>query len=32
MARYPQLWLKDGDEVTIEIEGLGALANPVEAE
>lgn len=29
MAREPQLWLKDGDEVTIEIEGLGSLTNPV---
>jgi 2,4-diketo-3-deoxy-L-fuconate hydrolase len=32
MARDPQLWLKDGDEVSIEIEGLGTLTNPVEAE
>jgi len=32
MARDPQLWLKSGDEVTIEIEGLGALTNPVESE
>ena len=32
MARDPQLWLKPGDEVTIEIEGLGSLTNPVEAE
>src|SRR5215210_3856465 len=31
-ARDPQVWLKDGDEVTIEIEGLGALTNPVQAE
>jgi 2-keto-4-pentenoate hydratase/2-oxohepta-3-ene-1,7-dioic acid hydratase in catechol pathway len=31
MAREPQLWMKPGDEVTIEIEGLGALTNPVEA-
>jgi len=31
-ARDPQVWLKDGDEVTIEIEGLGALTNPVRAE
>ena len=31
-ARDPQVWLKDGDEVTIEIEGLGSLTNPVEAE
>ena len=31
MARDPQLWLKSGDEVTIEIEGLGSLTNPVAA-
>ncbi len=30
-ARDPKVFLKDGDEVTIEIEGLGALTNPVEA-
>ncbi|MEW6638560.1 MAG: fumarylacetoacetate hydrolase family protein [Actinomycetota bacterium] len=29
MAREPQLWLKDGDEITIEIESLGSLTNPV---
>jgi len=29
-ARDPQIWLKDGDEVTIEIEGLGSLTNPIE--
>jgi 2,4-diketo-3-deoxy-L-fuconate hydrolase len=32
MAREPQLWMKPGDEVSIEIEGLGTLTNPVEAE
>ena len=32
VARDPQVFLKDGDEVTIEIEGLGTLTNPVEAE
>ena len=32
MARDPQLWIKAGDEVTIEIEGLGSLTNPVEGE
>jgi 2-keto-4-pentenoate hydratase/2-oxohepta-3-ene-1,7-dioic acid hydratase in catechol pathway len=32
MARDPQLWMKPGDEVIIEVEGLGALTNPVEAE
>ena len=31
MAREPQLWMKPGDEVSIEIEGLGTLTNPVEA-
>jgi 2,4-diketo-3-deoxy-L-fuconate hydrolase len=28
-ARDPQVWLSDGDEVTIEIGGLGTLTNPV---
>ena len=32
VARDPQVFLKDGDEVSIEIEGLGTLTNPVEAE
>lgn len=31
MARDPQIFLKPGDEMTVEIEGLGALTNPVEA-
>jgi 2-keto-4-pentenoate hydratase/2-oxohepta-3-ene-1,7-dioic acid hydratase in catechol pathway len=30
--RDPPVWLEPGDEVTIEIEGLGALTNPVRAE
>ena len=30
--RDPPVLLKDGDEVTIEIDGLGALTNPVRAE
>lgn len=30
-ARNPQLFLKNGDEMTVEIEGLGALTNPVSA-
>jgi 2-keto-4-pentenoate hydratase/2-oxohepta-3-ene-1,7-dioic acid hydratase in catechol pathway len=30
--RDPPVLLKDGDSVTIEIEGLGALTNPVRAE
>lgn len=29
MARKPPLWLKSGDEVTIEIEKIGQLTNPV---
>ncbi len=29
MARKPPLWLKSGDTVTIEIEQIGALTNPV---
>jgi 2-keto-4-pentenoate hydratase/2-oxohepta-3-ene-1,7-dioic acid hydratase in catechol pathway len=28
-ARTPPVWLGDGDEVTVEIEGIGALTNPV---
>ena len=31
-ARKPPVFLKAGDEVTIEIEGIGALTNPVVAE
>jgi 2-keto-4-pentenoate hydratase/2-oxohepta-3-ene-1,7-dioic acid hydratase in catechol pathway len=30
--RDPPIWLEPGDEVTIEIEGVGALTNPVHAE
>jgi 2-keto-4-pentenoate hydratase/2-oxohepta-3-ene-1,7-dioic acid hydratase in catechol pathway len=29
MARKPPLWMKSGDSVTIEIEGVGSLTNPV---
>ena len=29
MAAKPPRWLKEGDEVTIEIEGIGQLTNPV---
>jgi 2-keto-4-pentenoate hydratase/2-oxohepta-3-ene-1,7-dioic acid hydratase in catechol pathway len=28
-ARKPPVWLTDGDEITIEIEGIGSLTNPV---
>jgi 2-keto-4-pentenoate hydratase/2-oxohepta-3-ene-1,7-dioic acid hydratase in catechol pathway len=31
MARNPRVWLKDGDEVTVEIDGIGSLTNPVRA-
>lgn len=27
--RQPQVFLRDGDEVTVEIEGIGSLTNPV---
>jgi len=30
-VRKPPVWLQAGDEVTIEIEGIGSLTNPVEA-
>jgi 2-keto-4-pentenoate hydratase/2-oxohepta-3-ene-1,7-dioic acid hydratase in catechol pathway len=29
MARKPPVWLKDGDVVEVEIDGVGALRNPV---
>jgi 2-keto-4-pentenoate hydratase/2-oxohepta-3-ene-1,7-dioic acid hydratase in catechol pathway len=32
MARTPPVWLKPGDTVTVEIEGIGQLTNPVVAE
>jgi 2-keto-4-pentenoate hydratase/2-oxohepta-3-ene-1,7-dioic acid hydratase in catechol pathway len=32
MARKPPVWLKPGDTVTIEIDRIGALTNPVIAE
>lgn len=32
MARRPRLYLKPGDTVTIEIDGIGALTNPVAEE
>jgi 2-keto-4-pentenoate hydratase/2-oxohepta-3-ene-1,7-dioic acid hydratase in catechol pathway len=31
-TREPPVFLQDGDEVTVEIEGLGALTNPVRRE
>jgi 2-keto-4-pentenoate hydratase/2-oxohepta-3-ene-1,7-dioic acid hydratase in catechol pathway len=32
MARKPPLWLRDGDTVSVEIEGIGTLSNPVRNE
>jgi 2-keto-4-pentenoate hydratase/2-oxohepta-3-ene-1,7-dioic acid hydratase in catechol pathway len=32
MARNPPVWLRPGDTVTVEIERIGALTNPVVAE
>ena len=32
MARKPQRWLQAGDSVTVEIEKIGALTNPVQNE
>jgi 2-keto-4-pentenoate hydratase/2-oxohepta-3-ene-1,7-dioic acid hydratase in catechol pathway len=29
MARQPPVWLQPGDTVSVEIEGIGTLANPV---
>jgi 2-keto-4-pentenoate hydratase/2-oxohepta-3-ene-1,7-dioic acid hydratase in catechol pathway len=31
-ARKPPRWLKPGDQVTVRVEGLGELTNPVVAE
>ncbi|RUL86870.1 fumarylacetoacetate hydrolase family protein [Tautonia sociabilis] len=31
MARKPPVWLKPGDVVEVEIDGLGTLRNPIEA-
>lgn len=30
MARKPPLWMKAGDTVTVEIDGIGSLTNPVQ--
>lgn len=32
MGRKPPLWLQDGDTMTVEIEGIGSLTNPVRRE
>jgi 2-keto-4-pentenoate hydratase/2-oxohepta-3-ene-1,7-dioic acid hydratase in catechol pathway len=31
-ARKPPVWMKAGDTIEIEIEGIGVLSNPVENE
>jgi len=31
LGRKPPIYLKDGDEVTVEIDGIGSLTNPVQA-
>jgi len=31
-ARKPPRWLRPGDEVTVRVEGIGELTNPVIAE
>jgi len=30
MGRTPQLWMKDGDVIEIELEGVGKIVNKVE--
>ncbi|MBA3787981.1 MAG: fumarylacetoacetate hydrolase family protein, partial [Actinobacteria bacterium] len=30
LGRTPPVYLADGDEVTIEIDGVGSLTNPVQ--
>ncbi len=30
MGRNPQVWLKDGDVVEVELEGVGTCTNTVE--
>ena len=32
MARDPEVYLRPGDRVEVEVEGIGTLANPVRAE
>ncbi len=32
MARNPPRWLQPGDEVTVEVEKIGQLTNPVVSE
>jgi 2-keto-4-pentenoate hydratase/2-oxohepta-3-ene-1,7-dioic acid hydratase in catechol pathway len=32
LGRNPPVWLKPGDVVSVEIEGIGRLSNPVQLE
>jgi 2-keto-4-pentenoate hydratase/2-oxohepta-3-ene-1,7-dioic acid hydratase in catechol pathway len=32
MGRTPPVWMKEGDEVSVIVEGIGTLTNPVRAE
>src|SRR5690606_11183860 len=32
MARSPQVWMKPGDRVVVEVEKIGQLENPIQAE
>ena len=32
LARTPQLWMKDGDTVEVEISKIGILSNPIVAD
>jgi len=32
LARNPQLWMKPGDTVEVEISKIGVLSNPIEAD
>ena len=31
-SRTPPLWMKDGDVVEVDIEGIGTLVNPIRRE
>jgi len=32
MGRSPPLWLKEGDEVEVSLEGVGSIVNKIELE
>jgi 2-keto-4-pentenoate hydratase/2-oxohepta-3-ene-1,7-dioic acid hydratase in catechol pathway len=31
-ARTPQVWMRPGDTVEVEVDGIGMLTNPIQAE